>query len=218
MATELLAASGLFVPTVGERPPLAAPIDLAVAAGEVLALRGPSGAGKSTALRALACLDAQAVGEVRFRGEPIADEAIPAFRRSVQLVAQTPSRPARTVGAHWALAFGYRTADRAYDHDAALALADALSLPASIVEQPLSQLSGGELQRVALIRALLCGPTVLLLDEPTSALDSANRERVRAALDHWLHEGGRAAVVVTHDDTALEGWVTEELVLPGRSA
>jgi ABC-type iron transport system FetAB ATPase subunit len=217
MGTPLLSATGLFVPTEGGRTPLAAPVDVRVEVGEVLALRGPSGAGKSTALRCLAALDARAVGELRYHGRPIEDDAVVAFRRDVQLVPQTPTRPARTVGEHWALAFSYRAASEPYDHERALALAEALALPATLADQPLSQLSGGELQRVALVRSLLCAPSVLLLDEPTSALDPDNRQRVRAVLDGWLQGGERAAVVVTHDDEALDAWVTREHVLRGPS-
>lgn len=209
----ILEARGLSVQEAHAQP-LPGPVDLALEAGEILALGGPSGAGKTTLLRALALLDPRATGEVRFEGRPVADAAVPAFRRRVVYLAQkTPAGP-EPVEAALKAPFAFRTAaGRVFDRGRAARLLDRLGLPDMFLERRMDALSVGEAQRVGLVRALLVDPTVLLLDEPTSALDPDGRLAAEALVTEWHRDGGRAAVLVSHDAEQVERLATRRLAL-----
>ncbi len=161
------------------------PADLQLAKGECLALSGPSGAGKSLLMRAIADLDPN-------RGEVFLEHAdrdrMPAHRWR-RLVAYVPSESgwwADDVGAHFP------------DGPATAALLTDLGLDAGVLDWPVARLSTGERQRLALARALVNSPRVLLLDEPTSGLDPEAAKRVEAELRRRL-EDGAAILLVTHD-------------------
>ncbi len=171
---------------VGLRSALAGPFDLAIAAGECVAVTGASGSGKSLLLRMIADLDPN-------RGEVFLDErerhsfAAPAWRRLVVYSAAEPGWWSERVAAHFpgaAMTFARDMAPR-------LALAPAL------LDAPVVRLSTGERQRLALIRALALASPVLLLDEPTGALDADATERVETVIRERL-AGGTAIVLVTH--------------------
>ena len=178
-------------------------LDLAVEAGEVVALVGPNGAGKSTALRAITGLQPLAAGDVRLDDRCLADVDagvhVPPEKRGIGVVFQDyllfPHLDARDN-----VAFGLRARGmprRQARRRAERALADVGLLEAS-ASRP-RQLSGGQAQRVALARALVTEPRLLLLDEPLAALDSATRAAVRSGLRHRLAAFPGATVVVTHD-------------------
>jgi phosphate-transporting ATPase len=161
------------------------PLAFDLAEGECLAVRGPSGAGKTLLLRALADLDPNE-GELRL--DDCAREAMPAprWRRLVTYLPAEPGWWAETVGAHFA------------DWPAAEPLVEALGLPSACRDWPVLRLSTGERQRLALVRALVQRPRVLLLDEPTAGLDEETRTAVEALIAARLSEG-TAALWVTHD-------------------
>jgi sulfonate transport system ATP-binding protein len=182
-------------------------VDLDVAPGEVVALLGGSGSGKSTLLRALAGLDREAGGEHVVRGT-----AAVVFQEHRLL-------PWKRVAENVAL--GLSGPDVAARVDRALAevgLADRRrAWPA--------ELSGGQAQRVAVARALVREPDLLLLDEPFGALDALTRLRMQGLLRRLRAEHGFAALLVTHDveealllaDRALVldgGTIAEELPVP----
>jgi len=162
-----------------------APFDLDLADGECVVLTGPSGSGKTLILRALADLD-PCPGSVALDGRAREAMPAPAWRRKIAYVAAEPG--------WWA--------DRVDDHftDAAetRALLPALGLDAALLERPVAVASTGERQRLALIRALLGSPRVLLLDEPTAALDDGARAAVERLLADRL-AAGVAILMVTHD-------------------
>lgn len=197
----LLRATGLCVPAEdGGRPPLAGPVELELGAGQVLAIDGPSGCGKTTLLRALSLLEPLAQGEVSWQGRGIADADTPAYRRAVQYLPQRAALGVQSVEQALRKPFELRTAaGQRYDAGRARALLDALLLPAGITERDVAEISGGEAQRVALVRSLLTEPTVLLLDEPTSALDETSVLAAERAVQDWLSAAPRAAVLITHD-------------------
>ena len=157
--------------------------DLAVADGDCVAVVGPSGAGKSLLLRAIADLDPND-GEVYAAGMARHEVPAPLWRRSVTYV------PAES--GWWA--------DRVGDHLMPMpsgSLLSALHLPLDCVDWPVARLSTGERQRLALARALVRDPPVLLLDEPTAALDEETTEAVEALIRNRLDDGA-SVLVVTH--------------------
>lgn len=166
--------------------------------GPVGVVIGPSGSGKSRLLRLLARLDEASSGELRILGRSITDWPVGELRRRVGWV---PQRPALGDGpAADALAapvdLGVITAgELAERRDECLRVAH---LEPSTLDRPVSALSGGERLRVALARALLLRPALLLLDEPTSALDGARGAAVIDGLLEWAREHDTAVVIVTH--------------------
>jgi putative ABC transport system ATP-binding protein len=176
---------------------------LTVEAGERLAIQGPAGAGKSLLLRSLAQLDPVDEGELLWRGEPVRDHDVPAFRRHVAYLAQTPALTEGTVETNLKLPFTlgvYR--DRAYSREYCHGLLERLGRDRSFFEQSIADLSGGERQIVALVRLLQLEPSLLLLDEPTAALDPDTTERAEEAVRDWVESdpANRAYVWVGHDD------------------
>ncbi len=165
---------------------LAGPFDLEVAAGECLAITGPSGAGKSLLLRMIADLDPND-GQVYLDGIERRTLAPPSWRRKVLYNAAEPG---------W---WHERIAEHFPDGALALAreLAPRLALAPGLLDGPVVQLSTGERQRVALMRALALAPPVLLLDEPTGALDEDNTRLVEEVLRERLAMGV-TIVMVTH--------------------
>ncbi len=174
-------------------------VDVAVRAGEVLALVGPNGAGKSTLLGALAADIAPAHGVVRIHGRPVSDWSAPelALRRAVLPQASALSFPfsveevVRMGRAPWA-ALGPE------DDDAAVAEAMAATEVTAFAGRPFSALSGGERARVTLARVLAQRAPLLMLDEPTAALDLRHQELV-LRLCRERARAGDAVVVVLHD-------------------
>lgn len=161
------------------------PVDLELADGECIAFSGPSGGGKSILMRAIVDLDPNS-GEVSLDGVP--REAIPAplWRRQIVYV------PAE---AGW---WADRVADHFSDPDLAASLIGRLGLAAEALEWNVERLSTGEKQRLALARAFLTNPRVLLLDEPTSGLDPEAAAKVEGMLHERL-QSGIGVMLVTHD-------------------
>ena len=165
---------------------LAGPFDLELAAGECVAITGPSGAGKSLFLRMVADLD-PSQGEVFLEGVERRTLPAPAWRRKVVYNAAEPGWWHERVADHFP---GEEMA-------AARAIAPRLALAPALLEAPVLQLSTGERQRMALIRALALAPPVLLLDEATGALDEDSTLLVEAVLLERLAAGVTIAMV-TH--------------------
>jgi molybdate transport system ATP-binding protein len=177
-------------------------LDLTVEPGEVVALLGPNGAGKTTALRAIAGLLPVTSGRIRLDDE-VWDEPPRTFRSADR-------RPIGVVFQDYLLfnhlsalenvAFGLRA--RGTDKHTARAEAarwlDAVGLKDHLKSRPRS-LSGGQAQRVALVRALATSPELLLLDEPLAALDASTTLHVRAELAEHLRRYEGRTLLVTHD-------------------
>ncbi len=166
---------------------------LELEAGEIVVLRGASGSGKTLLLRALADLDPVEAGEVSLAGVPRSDMAPCEWRRQVVYVHQESVRLARTVRADLARI-------RELSPQVQPSAVSPLSPPLDALTE---NLSGGELQRLALARALHAEPRVLLLDEPTSALDEDAARDAEATVVEWTR-CGHAAVWVTHEAELAE--------------
>ena len=163
-------------------------LSFAVPARGITAVMGPNGAGKSLALRALAGLIALDEGRVALSAEAAG---------AVALVFQTPvllRRSARANLAHALRAYGAPRRERAARIEALLAMAGL----AALADRPARALSGGEQQRLAMVRALAARPRLLMLDEPTASLDPASTAAIEA-LVREAAAGGAAVALVTHD-------------------
>ena len=206
---------GPVAPSTGQ--PTLNKATLCLYSGEVVLLTGPSGSGKSTLLRSLVLLRPECDAFVSLRGTPQRCDALPAFRRQVIFVPQSPPPFDGTVESSLRMAFSFRTARNPYDPEKAEEILSSLNLPIDILGRDLATISGGEAQRVALARALLLEPLILLLDEPTSALDEVSTSAVENTLHAWLSSGEHCAVIATHNPASFSALATRQLVLVAAS-
>lgn len=179
-------------------------VDLTVEEGEFVAFMGPSGSGKSTALNVLGCLDAPTEGEYRFLGRSVgeldADQRALLRRHWIGFVFQSFNLLPRTSALeNVELPLVYRGVSASERRRRATrALAD-VGL-AGKEWHTSNQLSGGEQQRVAVARAIVAEPAVLLADEPTGNLDSAKSHEIVGLLAELNRERRLTAVMVTHEE------------------
>lgn len=166
--------------------------------GEVLAVIGPNGSGKSTLLRVLGLLERPATGEVCVRGRPVDARDALAERRQMAVVFQQPLLADMTAAENVALGLRFRGVPAA-DHAPRIARWLARLGVRALADRSARTLSGGEAQRIALARALVLEPAVLLLDEPFAALDEPTRASLVADLGAILRFDRVTTVIVTHD-------------------
>ena len=174
-------------------------IDLTIADGEFVVFLGPTGAGKTTTLRLIAGLETPDGGQVLIDGEEVT--ALPPAARDVAFVFQQYSLyphysvfdnlafPLRAPG----LALSKQEVERRVRE-----IAELLRIESKL-KNPVTQLSGGEMQRVAIGRALVRRPTIYLMDEPLSSLDAKLREDLRVELKRIQRDLGATILYVTHD-------------------
>jgi putative ABC transport system ATP-binding protein len=177
-------------------------VTLEVQRGEFLAVMGPSGSGKSTLLNILAGLERPTRGAVVVDGADLSamDEVtLASYRREkVGMIFQAFNLlPRYRVVENVALPLVFAGIPREARLARARAVLDRLGMGPRADHRP-SQLSGGEMQRTAIARALVTEPSLLLADEPTGNLDSANGEALLAVIAE-LHARGQTVVLVTHD-------------------
>ncbi len=178
------------------------PTDLAIAAGETVAIVGPSGCGKSTLLNLIAGIDRPTSGRIAIGGvelTALGEERLTRWRgANVGIVFQFfQLMPTLSALENVALPLEFRGGTPRGRRARALELLARMGL-ADLADHLPTELSGGEQQRVALARALVNDPPLLLADEPTGNLDSATGERVMGLLAEFT-AGGRTLVFVTHD-------------------
>jgi iron complex transport system ATP-binding protein len=192
-------------------------LSLAVETGEWVALIGPNGAGKTTALRALCGLVAYS-GEVAIDGVDIRSLGRRNLARLAAFVPQIPETPPELTVAEYVLLgrtpyLTYFGTEGREDRLAAERALERLELR-ELAPRALGSLSGGELQRAVLARALAQEAPILLLDEPTTALD-LGRQQQALELVHALRDGGLTILTTMHDLT-LAGQYADRLVLLDR--
>lgn len=161
------------------------PYSLAINAGECVSLRGPSGSGKSLLLRAIADLDVHE-GQVLLDNVPCEQIPAPIWRKKVSLVPVESQWWHDTVGAHFLI-------------DSCPYL-EVLGFDKQVFDWTVNRLSSGEKQRLALARALMNQPQVLLLDEATASLDRKNTHIVEQLIKQYQQETNAAVIWVSHDD------------------
>ncbi len=174
-------------------------LNLFIDKGEFLTMLGPSGSGKTTCLMMLAGFETATHGEILLDGRPINN--IPPHRRGIGMVFQNYALfPHMTVGENLAFPLEVRGMTKA-DREAKVARAlDMVQMSAFIGRRP-AQLSGGQQQRIALARALVFEPELVLMDEPLGALDKQLREHMQYEIKHIHERLGVTVVYVTHDQS-----------------
>jgi putative ABC transport system ATP-binding protein len=178
-------------------------VDVAIDAGESVAIAGPSGSGKTTLLQLLGALDRASSGEIMFEGRDIGrmgDGELGGLRlRTFGFVFQQFNLiPTLTAAQNVEIALAPNGLPATGRREAVARLLDSVGLGARADHVP-SKLSGGEQQRVAIARALANEPHVLLADEPTGNLDSATGAEIIDLLLSLSEQGRRTVIVVTHD-------------------
>jgi putative ABC transport system ATP-binding protein len=181
-------------------------VSLTVAAGEFVSIMGPSGSGKSTLMHLLGALDTPTSGRALFAGrdlQAMSDRERSLLRRSrIGFVFQFFNLlPTLTAAENVALPLLLAGQGRGPGRRRALTALEGVGLADRADHFP-EELSGGEMQRVAVARALATEPEAVLCDEPTGNLDSATSQEVLALLRGLPAAGGRAVVMVTHDPQA----------------
>jgi iron complex transport system ATP-binding protein len=190
-------------------------VSMSVDHGEWVALIGPNGAGKTTMLRAVAGLVPYA-GAIVVDGTPVSASTRREIARRIALVPQIPHIPEELTVAEYVLLgrtpyIAYFAMDGASDRRAASEALERLGLR-SFAERRLGSLSGGELQRAVLARALAQEAPLLLLDEPTSALDLGRQQQVLELVDELRRESGLTVFSTMHD-LSLAGQYADRLLL-----
>ncbi|WP_417425428.1 ABC transporter ATP-binding protein [Hoeflea sp.] len=174
-------------------------MSLDIAEGSFVTLLGPSGCGKTTTLRMIAGLLDPSEGEISIKGRRVND--VPIHKRNLGLVFQNYALfPHKTVAENVAFGLNYRNVSKPDAQRKVAEALDLVQLPDLGARYP-KELSGGQQQRIALARAIVIEPDVLLLDEPLSALDANLREDMRVELKRIQQRIGVTTVFVTHDQT-----------------
>jgi putative ABC transport system ATP-binding protein len=185
-------------------------VTVQVERGEILAVVGPSGAGKSSFLRLLNRLDEPTGGTVLIDGHNYRTIPPRELRRRVGMVMQTANLFPGTIAAN--IAFGPQQRGETLSTEQIAVLLDRVGLP-GYQHRDVSNLSGGEAQRVSVARTLANEPEVLLLDEPTSALDELSARGVEDLMLSVIRERRMACVIVTHNRDQAERVADRTMVM-----
>lgn len=192
--------------------------NIEVKSGEALSLMGKSGGGKSTLARILLRLVAPDSGKVVFEGRDITKESgakLKDFRQKVQFISQRPESffdPSMTLGK--SLVEPLAVFGRERDEEKISALLETVKLNPSVLARYPHQVSGGEIQRLSIARALLLSPRLLVLDEPTSMLDVSVQAQILHLLKNIQREQKLAYLLITHDKQ-IASWLSDRTITIG---
>ena len=192
----LLSIRGLSYEVKGQK--ILEDISYDINEGDFISIGGPSGSGKSSLLKIIATIISKTDGEIIYKELPLEQYEPTGYRKEVSYCFQAPVLFGKTVKDN--LSFPYEIRQMEFDKEKAVTLLTTLGLSESDLEKEVKFLSGGEKQRVALIRNMLFEPKVLLLDEVTSALDEANRTIIWNWLRTLKKNGTYTILMVTHND------------------
>jgi putative spermidine/putrescine transport system ATP-binding protein/spermidine/putrescine transport system ATP-binding protein len=172
-------------------------MDLDIEESSLVTLLGPSGCGKTTILRMIAGLESPTEGDIHIKGKRVND--IPIHKRNLGMIFQNYALfPHKTIFDNVAFGLKYRDVPKNEIEGKVKKALEMVRLPGVENRMP-SQLSGGQQQRIAMARAIVIEPDVLLMDEPLSALDENLREEMRREIDNLQQMLGVTTVFVTHD-------------------
>ncbi len=185
-------------------------VNFSVNEGEFVAIMGPSGSGKSTLMNILGCLDRPTSGTYALAGEDVSqmnkDQLAHIRNRRIGFIFQSYNLLARTTAIdNVILPMTYNREDHYSAEEKiqkALKALDAVGLAKRAHHMP-NEISGGQAQRIAIARALVNDPVLILADEPTGNLDSQSSKEIMAILGN-MHDQGRTIVMVTHDSDIAE--------------
>jgi len=174
-------------------------LNLIMPKGEFLTMLGPSGSGKTTCLMMLAGFETATHGDIRLGGTSINN--IPPHKRGIGMVFQNYALfPHMTIAENLSFPLEVRKMGKSEREEKVKRALDMVEMGAFGGRRP-SQLSGGQQQRIALARALVFEPELVLMDEPLGALDKQLREKMQFEITHLAHRLGITVVYVTHDQT-----------------
>ena len=172
-------------------------MDFDIEEGSLVTLLGPSGCGKTTLLRMVAGLEEPTEGDIFIKGVRINDT--PIHKRNLGMIFQNYALfPHKTIFENVAFGLKYRDVSKEAIREKVMQALEMVRLPGVENRMP-SQLSGGQQQRIAMARAIVIEPDVLLMDEPLSALDENLREEMRREVDNLQQMLGVTTIFVTHD-------------------
>lgn len=177
-------------------------IDFFVEEGEFLMITGPSGSGKSTLLKIIASMLSQTSGDILYQNKRVEEYEPTNYRKEVSYCFQTATLFGETVKDN--LAFPFEIRNQIFDEQKAVSALNEVGLGGEYLTKKVNTLSGGEKQRIALIRNVLFLPKILLLDEVTSALDSENQNIIRKLIHTLNQEHGVTVLWVTHNPAEIE--------------
>lgn len=192
-------------------------VTLEIGEGRTLGLVGPSGSGKTTLARIVAGLDTPTAGRVLYRGRDLRDlrgGERKAFRRRVQMIFQDPEgslNPRKTIRRSLEEVLDLRGVQGGGRREVREVL-EVVGMEAEVLDRLPSQLSGGQNQRIALARALILEPEVLVLDEPTSALDVSVQAQILHLLRDLQRERGIGYLLISHHPEVV-GFLAQEVAL-----
>jgi putative ABC transport system ATP-binding protein len=198
----VLSACGLGRRKGGGEDWLLREVCIAICPGDRLSVVGPTGAGKTLLLRALALLDPLDEGVIQWKNQAVSGNAVPAYRREVIYLHQRPTLFDGSVEANLRRPFALKLHDgHEFNVNRARELLESVGRPASFLAKESRDLSGGEAQIVALLRAIQLDPSVLLLDEPTASLDPGTARAIEELVLGWISQAPiyRAFLWVSHD-------------------
>lgn len=180
--------------------------------GDCISIVGQSGSGKSTLLKLCSDLIQVTSGEIIYRGKSYKDYNPLELRRKISYCVQLPYLFGNTVLDN--LEFPFKIRKKEIDKERVLYLMNRFNLDESFLEKNVTSLSGGEKQRVSLIRNLIFEPDIILLDEVTAALDKENAKIVEAYIKE-LNEKGTTVLWITHSKEQSEGIFNKRITIDG---
>lgn len=176
-------------------------INFSVKEGQIVTITGPSGGGKSTLLKLIGLLNSPTSGTIQYLGKNIFEYEPTEYRKEVSYFFQNAVLFDETVRDN--LAFPAKIREIEFDESRAIEGLKLVQLPSTYLDKPIQELSGGEKQRVALIRNLMFPPKVLLMDEITSSLDKENRDIVVSFIHRLNKEENVTVLWITHNQDEI---------------